>query len=53
MKTLGGIRSYMTNVSEYDRWVLSRPFQAKFVEGLLDMANLNGNPAVKKKIKTK
>ena len=30
-KTSGGIRSYMTNVSAYHRWVLSRPFQAKFV----------------------
>ena len=36
-KTRGGIKSFTSNDATYSKWVLSRPFQAKFVEALLDM----------------
>jgi hypothetical protein len=33
----------LANVAAYDKWVLCHAFQAKFVEGLLDMANIDNS----------
>ena len=46
-KTAGGIRSFMNKAAAYDKWVLCRPFQAKLVEGLLEIADLGSNTTVK------
>ena len=40
-KTRGGIKSFTSNIATYNKWVLSRPFQAKFVEALLEMIGKN------------
>ena len=47
-KTSGGIRRFMANPAAYDKWVLCRPFQAKFVEALLDMVDLGDEDNKKK-----
>ena len=47
-KTAGGIRAFVNNAPTYDKWVLCHLFQAKFVEGLLEIADLGDNSTVKK-----
>ena len=47
-KTIGGIKSFKTNVEAYDRWVFSRLFQAKFVEGMLAMTGFTDDSSTKK-----
>ena len=39
-KTSGGIGCFMSNPAAYDKWVLCRPFQPKFVEALLNDTGL-------------
>ena len=39
-KTSGGIKSFASNDATYDKWVLSCPFQAKYVEALLEMIGM-------------
>ena len=39
-KTTGGIKSFITHDSTYEKWVLTRPFQARFVDALLRQVSL-------------
>ena len=47
-KTSGGIGCFMSNAAAYDKWVLCRPFQAKFVEALHHQAGLDEKENKKK-----
>ena len=47
-KTSGGIGCFLSNSAAYDKWVLCQPFQAKFVEALLDDAGLGDKDNKKK-----
>ena len=47
-KTSGGIGCFMSNSAAYDKWVLCRPFQAKFVEALLHQVGLDDKESKKK-----
>ena len=38
-KTAGGIRQFSTNKVHVAKWVINRPFQAKFVETLMEIGN--------------
>ena len=40
-KTASRIKNFIKQDSTYEKWVLTRPFQAKYVETLLSYANLN------------
>ena len=40
-KTAGGIKNFITQENTYEKWVLTRPFQAKYVDALLTYASLN------------
>ena len=40
-KTASGITNFIKQDSTYEKWVLTRPFQAKYVDALLSYANLN------------
>lgn len=42
-KTSGGIKDFATNNATYNKWVMSRPYVAKYVEGLLELTGLEGN----------
>ena len=46
--TSGGIGCFMSNSAAYDKWVLCRPFQAKFVEALLNQVGLDEKDNKKK-----
>ena len=47
-KTIGGIENFTTQAGTYDKWVLSRPFQAKLVEALLENVGLDGKESYRK-----
>ena len=47
-KTSGGIENFTTQAGTYDKWVLSRPFQAKLVEALLEIVGLDDKDSSKK-----
>jgi hypothetical protein len=38
---IGGIKNFTTLDSAYEKWVLTRPFQAEYVDTLLNQAGLN------------
>jgi hypothetical protein len=38
---IGGIKNFTTLDSAYEKWVLTRPFQAEYVDALLNQAGLN------------
>ena len=40
-KTLGGIKKFITQESTHEKWLLTRPFQAKYVDAVLTYASLN------------
>ncbi|XP_065064905.1 uncharacterized protein LOC135691081 [Rhopilema esculentum] len=40
-KTAGGIKDFTHRKETYEKWVLNRPFQAKMVESLLSLADLD------------
>ena len=40
-KTACGIKNFIKQDSIYEKWVLTRPFHAKYVDALLTYANLN------------
>ena len=40
-KTAGGIKNFITQENIYEKWVLTRPFQVKYVDALLTYASLN------------
>ena len=47
-KTSGGIGCFMSNPAAIDKWVLCRPFQAKFVEALPEEVGLGERDNKKK-----
>ena len=47
-KTIGGIENFTTQAGTYDKWVLSRPFQAKLVEALLENVGLDEKDSYRK-----
>ena len=49
-KTSGGIGCFMSNPAAIDKWVLCRPFQAKFVEALLEEVGLGERDTKKKRL---
>ena len=53
-KTRGGIKSFTSssNDATYSKWVLSRPFQAKFVEALIDMISKSETGSHTKALRT-
>ena len=40
-KTASGIKNYINQDSTYEKWVITKPFHAKYVGALLTYANLN------------
>ena len=46
--TSGGIGSFMSNSAAYDKWVICRPFQAKFVEALFLQVRLDDKAFIKR-----
>ena len=40
---IGGIKNFTMKDETYEKWVLTRPFQAKFVDALLNQVNLDSN----------
>ena len=47
-KTSGGIKNFTTNDATYNKWVMSRPYQAKYVEALLEMTGLGDTNSQRK-----
>ena len=41
VRVAGGIKDFTHQESTYDKWVLNRPFQAKMVDSLLSLADLD------------
>ena len=40
-KTAGGIKDFTTQDGTYEKWILSRLFQAKYVDKLLELVGMN------------
>ena len=40
-KTAGGIRQFSTNEEAVAKWVMNRPFQARFAETLMEISGLS------------
>ena len=47
-KTSGGIKNSATNNATYNKWVMSRPYQAKYVEALQRITGLEESKSSRK-----
>ena len=47
-KTAGGIKDFTTQDGTYEKWILSRPFQANYVDKLLEIVGMNGRDNIRK-----
>ena len=47
-KTSGGLKNFATNNATYNKWVMSRPYQAKYVEALLEITGLGESSSSRK-----
>ena len=50
-KTSVGIENFTTQDKTYDKWVLSRPFQAKYVKALFEMIGMAGKDSNRKTLR--
>eukprot|EP00794_Sanderia_malayensis_P002234 gene2234-2545_t len=44
-KTAGGLKQCLNSETAYEKWVLNRPMQAEYTEGLMDLSGLSRNLA--------
>ena len=47
-KTAGGIKDFTIQDGTYEKWILSRPFQTKYVDKLLELVGMNGSENTRK-----
>ena len=47
-KTTGGVQNFMMEDGTYQKWILSHPFQAKYVGKLLEIVGINGRDNTRK-----
>ena len=47
-KIAGGIKDFTTQDGTYEKWILSHPFQAKYVDKLLELVGMCGSDNIRK-----